>query len=207
MLGLDGADTITAAGNLAPLTALTMDGGDGADTLLGGNGADLLIGGTGGDTVDGNQGKDTAQLGDGDDGFVWNPGDGSDIVDGQAGSDALDFFGANIGEYMVVASNGKRVRLTRDIAAITMDIGGVEGLAVHALGGTDFVVLDDLAGTELATADVDLNAPRRRRRRPDGHGRRQRDGEAGCGLDLAFALAGARLGPAGRPADRGRRGG
>ena len=47
ILGLAGADTIAGAGNLAPLTALTFDGGDDGDTLLGGNGADLLLGGKG----------------------------------------------------------------------------------------------------------------------------------------------------------------
>ena len=45
VLGLGGEDTISATGNLAPLTALTIDGGDGGDNLRGGNGADVLIGG------------------------------------------------------------------------------------------------------------------------------------------------------------------
>jgi hypothetical protein len=155
VLGLGEADTISALGNLAPLTALTIDGGEGGDTLRGGNGTDLLIGGAGDDVVDGDQGADRALLGDGDDRFEWNPGDGSDTVDGQAGTDVLDFFGANIGESIVVSANGRRVRLTRDIASITMDVDA-EDVTVHALGGSDTVFVDDLSGTGAVLVAVDL---------------------------------------------------
>ena len=54
-----GDDSFTATGNLAPLIAITVDGGDGNDTILGSNGADRLLGGAGNDFVDGNQGADT----------------------------------------------------------------------------------------------------------------------------------------------------
>jgi len=157
VLGLGGTDTIMASGDLAPLTALTLDGGEANDTLLGGNGADLLLGGTGDDRVVGGRGNDEALLGDGDDRFEWNPGDNSDTVDGQAGSDLLDFFGASANESISVAADGGRARLTRDIAAITTDLDNVEGLAVHARGGTDFVTVGDLTGTDLNTVDIDLS--------------------------------------------------
>ena len=42
-------------------------------------------------------------------------------VEGQSGTDALDFNGSNIGEQIDVTANGGRVRLTRNIASITMD--------------------------------------------------------------------------------------
>ena len=42
VLGGNGADQLSGVGNLAPLTALTMDGGAGDDRVLGGNGADTL---------------------------------------------------------------------------------------------------------------------------------------------------------------------
>ena len=155
VLGLGESDTISATGDIASLTALTMDGGEGGDTLRGGNGADLLIGGGGDDLVDGNRGADRALLGDGDDRFQWDPGDDSDTVDGEAGTDQLDFFGANIGESIVLSSNGRRVRLTRDIASITMDVD-VEDIDVHALGGADTVFVDDLSGTGAALVTVDL---------------------------------------------------
>ena len=52
------------------------------------------------------------------------------------------------------------MRLTRDVAAITMDIDGIETLAFRALGGADTVTVGDLAGTEVEE----------RRRRPDAIG-------------------------------------
>ena len=124
-------------------------------------------------------------LGGGDDRFQWDPGDGSDTVEGQGGDDALDFNGSNIGEKIDVAANGSRVRLTRDVAAIAMDFDDVERVSVRALGGTDTVTVDDLAGTGVKTADVDLGAstatatprptpspPGHRRGRPRRHRRR-----------------------------------
>src|SRR4051794_19341742 len=43
--GLGGADTIAGAAGLAPLILLTLDGGEGADTVTGGDGPDLIAGG------------------------------------------------------------------------------------------------------------------------------------------------------------------
>jgi hypothetical protein len=156
--GLGGADTIAAGNGLATLTALTLDGGDGDDDVRGGDGADTLLGGDGNDHVDGNIGADRALLGPGDDRFQWDPGDGSDVVEGQGGDDALDFNGSNIGEEIAVSANGGRARLTRNVAAITMDFDGIEHLNVRALGGTDAITVDSLAGTGVKTVDVDLGA-------------------------------------------------
>jgi hypothetical protein len=151
-----GDDEVRVFNAVDPLP-LTLDGGSGNDTLLDNNGADVLLGGSGDDFVDGNIGADTARLGTGNDHFQWDPGDGSDIVDGEAGSDALDFNGSNIGERIGIGANGSRVRVTRDVAGIVMDLGGVEAANVRALGGADTVTVDDLAGTELGTAHVDLD--------------------------------------------------
>jgi len=125
---------------------------------MGGNGSDLLVGGLGNDFVDGNQGDDVALMGDGNDTFHWDPGDGSDIVEGQSGGDLLDFSGSNINERVEVSANGGRVRFTRDIATITMDLNDVEGIAFRALGGADTVTVDDLTGTDVETVDADLAA-------------------------------------------------
>ncbi len=157
LLGLGGDDTITAVGNLAALTTLTMDGGDGNDTLLGGNGADALLGGLGNDYADGNQGTDTATLGGGDDGFQWDPGDGSDVVDGQAGADSLYFNGSNIGEaFDLSAAAGGRARFTRNIATVALDLGGIETVAVFARGGAETITVGDLLGTEVDAVNLDL---------------------------------------------------
>ena len=151
-----GDDGFSATGNLAALIAITVDGGAGNDTLLGGNGADILLGGDGNDFVDGNQGNDVALLGAGDDTFQWDPGDGSDIVEGQDGADTLLFNGANIAENFEAAANGQRVRFTRDIANIVMDLNDVETVDVVARGGADVVTVNDLGGTDVTEVNVDL---------------------------------------------------
>ena len=153
-----GDDSFSATGNLAALIGITVDGGAGNDTLLGSNGADFLLGGDGNDFVDGNQGNDTAILGAGDDTFQWDPGDGSDIVEGQAGADRMLFNGANLAERFKAAPNGARVRFTRDIGNIVMDLNDVEAIDVKALGGADQLTVDDLSGTDVTRIAGDLAA-------------------------------------------------
>lgn len=154
--GLGGDDTIAAGNGLAQLTHLTIDGGPGDDSLTGGDGDDMLLGGPGKDAVDGGRGSDTALLGGGSDSFTWDPGDGSDTVEGQGGKDVMNFDGSNASEKITVSANGSRVRLFRDVAAVTMDFASVETLNVRALGGSDTVTFDDLTGTDLNAANVDL---------------------------------------------------
>ena len=154
-----GDDTITAANGLASLIHLTLDGGAGNDTITGGDGADLLIGGDGNDFVDGGRGNDTAQLGSGDDTFVWNPGEGSDTVDGGDGFDTLLFNGANANENIAILANGSHTTLTRDVAAITMDLTTMERIQLNVLGGADTITVGDLTGTGMKDVDIDLSSP------------------------------------------------
>jgi Ca2+-binding RTX toxin-like protein len=151
-----GDDTFSATGNLAALIQMTVDGGTGNDTIRGGNGADTLLGGDGNDFVDGNQGNDTALLGAGDDTFQWDPGDGSDVIEGQDGTDKMAFNGANIAERMEVTANGQRVRFTRDIASIVMDLNDVETINAKMLGGVDNLIVGDLSGTDVTSVNADL---------------------------------------------------
>jgi len=151
-----GDDKFSATGNLAALINLTVDGGAGNDTILGGNGADTLLGGAGNDFIDGNQGNDLAVLGAGDDTFQWDPGDGNDTVEGQDGFDTLLFNGSNINENMDISANGDRVRLTRNIGNIVMDLNDVERIDVKTLGGVDSVTVHDLSGTDVTQVNVDL---------------------------------------------------
>jgi Ca2+-binding RTX toxin-like protein len=153
-----GGDSFSASGNLAALIGITVDGGTGNDTLRGSNGADIMLGGDGNDFADGNQGDDTALLGAGDDTFQWDPGDGNDVIEGQSGSDAMAFNGANINENMEVSANGGRVRFTRNIANITMDLNDVESIVAKMLGGTDNLVVNDLSGTDVTSVVADLSA-------------------------------------------------
>ncbi len=142
-----GDDVITAGNGLASLISLTLDGGDGNDTITGGDGNDILIGGAGNDIVAGGRGNDNAQLGTGDDTFIWNPGDGSDTVDGGSGNDTLLFNGANVNENINISANGHHVRFTRDVANITMDLNNIEQIDFTARGGADNITVNDLTGT------------------------------------------------------------
>lgn len=154
--GLGGNDTITGQNGLAGITNLTENGGAGNDTLRGGDGSDLLLGGPGNDLVDGGIGADVAVLGAGNDTFEWDPGDGSDTIEGQAGQDTLLFNGSNAAEKIDLSANGSRLRLVRDVAAITTDAAGIETVNVRLLGSPDTLTVNDLTGTGVTTVGVDL---------------------------------------------------
>jgi Ca2+-binding RTX toxin-like protein len=159
VLGANGGDdTFTGSNGLAPLIHLTVDGGAGNDTLTGGDGNDTLLGGDGNDTVSGGRGNDVEFLGAGDDTAIWNPGDGSDTVEGQGGSDTLRFVGANVNERIDLSANGQRLRLTRDVGNITMDVNGVERGDLQTRGGADTVTENDLSGTAVTRVATDLGA-------------------------------------------------
>ncbi len=157
--GLAGDDTIAGSAGLAALIALTLDGGDGNDTLTGGDGNDTLLGGAGNDTLNGGDGNDTLTGGTGsdvhnggagDDLMIWNPGDGSDVIEGGPGTDTHRFNGSGANEVMAASANGSRVTFTRDVGNITMDIGTTEVLEVNALGGNDTVTVGAGLATPLA---------------------------------------------------------
>jgi Ca2+-binding RTX toxin-like protein len=153
-----GNDSFSATGNLATLIQITVDGGAGDDTIMGSNGADLLLGGDNNDFIDGNQGNDTIFLGAGDDTFQWDPGDGSDTVEGQAGADTLFFNGSNIAEIFDLSANGSRVRFTRNVGTIVMDLDGMEKFDLNLLGGADLFTVNNLTGTALTNVIADLAA-------------------------------------------------
>lgn len=79
------------------LTAITIDSGNGddtivgtadyMDTLIGGDGNDVITGGSSGSRIDGGDGNDTIMGGDGDD--TIDAGDGEDSVLGEAGDDSI----------------------------------------------------------------------------------------------------------------------
>jgi Ca2+-binding RTX toxin-like protein len=154
VLGSEGDDQITLSGALPPAH---LFGGDGNDTLSGGIANDILVGGPGSDVLRGGQGSDTVYL-DGGDTFVWNPGDGSDLVQGQGANNVLTFNGANVAENFDLSANGSRLRFSRDVGNITLDVGGVQTINVNALGGADNVVIHNLSGTDVALVNVDLAA-------------------------------------------------
>ncbi|MGX7681821.1 calcium-binding protein [Jatrophihabitans sp. DSM 45814] len=136
----------------------TLSGGAGDDNIQGGAGNDVIFGNAGNDVIDGNVGTDTEILGAGADTAVWNPGEGNDVVDGSAGVDTLAFNGSNANEIMALSANGRQAVLTRDVGGIRMDLDNVEHVKVAAVGGADSVTINDLTGTDVRSADVDLSA-------------------------------------------------
>jgi Ca2+-binding RTX toxin-like protein len=153
-----GDDSFFGGTDLAALTAFTVDGGAGNDSLVGTDGADTLIGGDGNDFVDGNAGTDVGLLGAGNDVFRWDPGDGSDVVEGQAGSDLLLFNGANLNESVDLSARHGRLRFFRDLGNITMDVNDTEAVQFNALGGADKVTVHDLRGTDVTQVNLNLLA-------------------------------------------------
>lgn len=158
-LAANGGDDSFVGGNgLAGLIEVTVDGGEGNDNVRGGDGNDILLGGAGNDVVIGGRGNDVALLGAGNDRFDWDPGEGSDIVEGQAGRDRMLFNGSNGDEEFNTSANGSRVRFTRDVGNIVMDLNDVEDILLNAKGGNDQVKVGDLSGTDIVRQTVDLAA-------------------------------------------------
>jgi len=136
----------------------TLYGGAGDDVIAGGDGVDLIFGGIGNDIVNGNKGNDTEILGDGDDTAVWNPGEASDTVDGGTGIDTLAFNGSALAENMNLFADHSHAIFTRDLGTIRMDLAHLERVDVATLAGSDRVEVDNLAGTGVTQANIDLSA-------------------------------------------------
>jgi Ca2+-binding RTX toxin-like protein len=143
--GLGGDDSINAGAAASGQVRLAINGGLGIDTITGSGGGDVVTGGDGNDVV---------LLGGGDDSFTWSPGDDNDTVDGQAGTDMLRFNGSNIAENIGVVANGDRVRITRDIAVVTLDLGTLERIDLALVGGADNVTVGDLSGTPVTVVNI-----------------------------------------------------
>ena len=143
---LAGFDRIAST---ATALAVTADGGPDDDALVGGPAAETFLAGDGVDAVDGNGGADRALLGAGDDRFTWDDGDGSDIVEGEDGMDTMAFNGSGEAESFAASAAGARVRFTRDVGSIAMDLAGVERIDAAAVGGGDSLMVGDVSGSDL----------------------------------------------------------
>jgi Ca2+-binding RTX toxin-like protein len=147
--GLGGADTITAGPGLAALIQLVINGGTEVDVLTGGDGNDRIAGQQQNDSMFGGPGNDT---------LVWNPGDGNDLVEGQAGAnDTMEFNGAAGAEiFEASAAVGGRLRFTRNLGNIVMDVDDTEEVDLNALGGADLTTINNLTGTDVTKVNIDL---------------------------------------------------
>ena len=161
--GNDSARIDDANGAFTDAIPTTIAGGDGNDTLEGGQVQlaaenETFNGGDGNDLVDGGKGNDIAYLGNGNDTFRWDNGEGSDVIEGQHGRDTMVFNGAAASENVTLTANKGRLTFFRTQGNVTMDTDGVETVDFNALGGTDSVVVNDLAGTDVRQTNIDLAA-------------------------------------------------
>jgi hemolysin type calcium-binding protein len=155
----NGDDQFTEQQGVLANTPLTVAGDNGTDSITTGDGVDVIDGGNGNDRVDAGRGNDNVFLGNGKDFFVWNPGQGSDAVDGGNGNDdVMQFNGADGNEIMSLSADGSRAVFLRNVGSIRMDMNDIEILNLAALGGIDNVTIDDLEGTSIRHANIDLSA-------------------------------------------------
>ena len=134
VLNMNGGDDVFTAGNgLASLISLTVDGGDGNDTITGGDGNDTLFGGNGNDVIIGGRGNDFAAARQRRRHLRLESGRRQRHGRGRDGTDTLQFNGANVAENIDISANGSRARLTRDVGNVAMDLNGVEHINFAAL--------------------------------------------------------------------------
>ena len=104
-------------------------------------------------------GDDNVNGSGGDDLFIWNDGDNSDQVIGGAGTDSLRLSGSEddaVGDEISISANGTETRVDRTSAdTFTLDLGGIESIAVDTRNGNDQLTVNNLNGvTDLASLDL-----------------------------------------------------
>ncbi|WP_298965834.1 DUF5801 repeats-in-toxin domain-containing protein [uncultured Roseibium sp.] len=151
MTSVDGSGSTIAAG-------VTVNAGQGTDTVWGTNQNDTLNGDDGNDTLNGEGGDDKLNGGSGND--TINGGSGADTIDGGAGADTLNGNGGNdrflldgdeIGTTIDGGGNTDTIELTGDITVQDFDPNNVEriqtnGLAINGDGGNSSNRTIDLRG-------------------------------------------------------------
>jgi Ca2+-binding RTX toxin-like protein len=148
-----GADVVDASAlGAADYQALTVNGGEGDDTLTGGVDNDTLRGDAGGDRVIGFRGGDNMSGGEGDDVLVWNNGDGSDIANGEGGTDEVEVNGSPTAgdafSYKPGAAAGRVAFERTNLGKFTIDLEA-ERLGLNGLGGEDVMAPDPAVPTGL----------------------------------------------------------
>ncbi len=153
------------AADYTALATVTVDGGDGDDTIAGSDTEDTLAGDGGNDRVIGFRNpagtRDVLQGGIGNDTLVWNNGDGSDLMEGDDGDDTVEVNGAGAaGDEFTVqrsAANPARIAFDRvNLVPFNLDIGTAERLDNNTGGGDDTLNKDGgAAGLAPFVVDAD----------------------------------------------------
>ena len=148
------APTIVVQNSESVRDTLTLNTGPGVDVLNAqGLGVDVIRlavrGGDGDDILTGSLGDDV---------FMWSPGDDNDVIEGGLGNDMLQFAGANVAETITLNANGSRLRFTRDIASVVLDLNAVERVNFSASGGADTISFTDLSATGVKQVAIDLSS-------------------------------------------------
>jgi Ca2+-binding RTX toxin-like protein len=183
--GLGGEDLIEpdpdVPTGMARLTAVTINGGIGDDSLIGGDGGDQISGGPGNDSISGadggdvisggdeldsilgeggadriagDRGSDEAVGGEGDDTLVWNNGDGSDENDGGPGFDRVEVNGSPTGgDVFRLSPNGATALFERkNLVPFTITLAPAMPLAAaEPNGGIEAVSVNGGGGDDNLT--------------------------------------------------------
>jgi Ca2+-binding RTX toxin-like protein len=63
-----------------------------------------------------------------------------------------------VNEQLALNPDGAGVRITRDVAAVTLGVIGVEQVNLFARGGADTIAVGDLSGTDVTGTNIDLTS-------------------------------------------------
>lgn len=128
--GSDGNDTITIMSLPAGLGGVTVNGDDGADSIVGSAGADEVFGGEGDDTMDGGLGSDTLLGEIGED--LLRGGTGDDSLSGGKGVDTID---GGLGADVISGGDGiDTATYESRTLAVSVRLDGVANDGVHGEG-------------------------------------------------------------------------
>jgi Ca2+-binding RTX toxin-like protein len=70
----------------------------------------------------------------------------------------LLFNGSNANENIVISPNGSRAFFLRDVGSVSMDTDTIETMIYNAFGGSDNIVIGNMAGTDVTNLIVNLAA-------------------------------------------------
>ncbi|MEN3147477.1 DUF5801 repeats-in-toxin domain-containing protein [Neorhizobium sp. IRAMC:178] len=178
IVGTDGNDVILlAAGSTADGGPITIEGGEGNDTLGGSNSADIINGGTGNDLISGLGGNDLLKGGAGND-EIWggagddtiDGGDNTDNITGGLGNDAInggaggDTFNYTVGDGidtinddsgmdLLIANGSANVEqsvVSATATGFTVDVDG-DGTVDVTTSNVESVILNQMGGADKIT--------------------------------------------------------